>query len=74
MRIKRIIILRVFAEKIERKHHVTSDEIRELFDNHPRFRKLEKGNIAGEDLFGAYGFTDSGRYLSVFFESCTTIN
>jgi hypothetical protein len=31
------------------------------------FRKLERGHVAGEDLFGAYGRTGAGRYLSIFF-------
>ena len=28
---------------------------------------MEKGRIAGEDLYMALGQTDAGRYLSVFF-------
>ena len=67
MKINRIIILRNFLEKIERKHQVTSDEIREVFDNIPSFRKIEKGDIKGEDLYGAYGQTNEGRYISIFF-------
>lgn len=67
MNINRVIILRTFAEKIERKHQVTPDEIREVVDNLPHFRRLEKGHVAGEDLYGAYGRTYAGRPLSVFF-------
>ena len=67
MKINRVTIVRTFVEKIERKHQVTTDEIREVFDNFPHFRKLEKGHIAGEDVYGAYGQTSGGRYLSVFF-------
>jgi len=67
MKINRVIILRTFAEKIECKHQVTTGEIREVFENLPHFRKLEKGHIAGEDVYGAYGQTNAGRYLSVFF-------
>ena len=67
MRINRAIILRTFAEKIERKHQVTPDEIRQIFDNRPHFRRLEKGHVAGEDVYGAYGRTHAGRFLSVFF-------
>ena len=67
MKINRIIILRNFIEKIERKHHVTANEIREVFKIYPRFRKLEKGHIVNEDVYGAYGQTNSGRYISIFF-------
>ena len=67
MKINRVTILRTFVEKIEHKHRVTTNEIREVFDNLPHFRKLEKGHIAGEGVYGAYGQTNAGRYLSVFF-------
>lgn len=67
MKINRVIILRTFAEKIERKHQITPDEIREVFDKLPHFRRLEKGHVAGEDIYGAYGRTHAGRPLSVFF-------
>jgi len=67
MRINRIIILGNFIEKIERQHQINSDEIREVFYNVPYFRKLEKGHIKGEDVYGAYGQTNEGRYISIFF-------
>lgn len=67
MKINPVVIHRTFADKIKRKHQVTPDEIREVFDNSPHFRRLEKGHVAGEDIYGAYGRTYGGRYLSVFF-------
>jgi len=67
MKINRVVILRSFAWKIWRKHQVTTDEIREVFSHFPHFRKLEKGRIAGEDVYAAYGQTNAGRYLSIFF-------
>ena len=67
MKINRTIILRTFAEKIWKKHQVETEEICEVFNNIPYFHKLEKGNIRGENLYGAYGKTCGGRYLSVFF-------
>jgi uncharacterized DUF497 family protein len=41
--------------------------VEEAFRNGPRFRRIERGNVAGEDLYAAMGQSDSGRYLVVFF-------
>ena len=54
-------------EKLLIKHHVTQDEVEEVFFNHPRFRFVELGYEKGEDVYSASGQTDSGRYLMVFF-------
>ena len=35
--------------------------------SHPHIRRVEKGQIQGEDLYAAYGQTEVGRYLIVFF-------
>jgi len=68
MQINRVAIPQEFAEKIWRKHHVEEYEIREvLLSRGGSFRRLEKGRVAGENLFGAYGQTSNGRYLSIFF-------
>lgn len=55
------------VEKLELKHHVSPEEAEEVFFSRPRFYLLERGHVAGEDLYVALGQTDSGRYLSVFF-------
>jgi hypothetical protein len=54
-------------EKLEVKHHVTQDEVEEVFFNQPRYRFVESGHRPGEDLYAASGQTDAGRYLIVFF-------
>ena len=54
-------------EKLESKHRVLSEEVEEVFFNRPHFRFVERGHVAGEDMYVALGQTDSGRYLSVFF-------
>ena len=56
-----------FADKIIRKHHVNPQEVEEVFSGRPLIRRLETGKIKGEDLFIAFGTTDSGRYLTVLF-------
>lgn len=54
-------------DKLFVKHHVTQDEVEEVFYNRPRFRFVESGNRKGENVYSAGGQTDAGRYLIVFF-------
>jgi uncharacterized DUF497 family protein len=67
MKINNIVWLAQFVEKIERKHGVSADEVEELFNNRPRFQRIEKGDVPGENMYRALGQTDSGRYLAGFF-------
>lgn len=54
-------------EKLEQKHGVQQQEIREVFSGHPYFCFVEKGYRSGENVYAALGPTDAGRYLIVFF-------
>jgi uncharacterized protein len=56
-----------FAEKIQRKHRVSRDEVEQVFLNAPVFQFAHRGDIPREDLYRAIGQTDAGRYLVVFF-------
>jgi uncharacterized DUF497 family protein len=67
MKIKGIVWLEQVIEKLERKHGVSQNEVREVFANSPHFRFVEKGYRRGEDVYSALGRTDSGRRLIVFF-------
>lgn len=67
MKITGVIWLRNIVDKLAWKHHVTTDEIEEVFALSPHFRYIERGNVSGEDLYAALGQTESGRYLIVFF-------
>ena len=67
MRIWGLIWLEEIVEKIEQKHNVTQDEVREVFRNSQHFRFVEKGHYPGENVYSALGQTDAGRYLIVFF-------
>jgi hypothetical protein len=67
MIIKEIIWLRQFAEKIERKHSVSQDEVDEILAKQPYVRRMRRGARKGEDLYRAVGQTDAGRGLSIFF-------
>ncbi len=55
------------VEKLARKHHVETFEVEELFGVGPKFRFVENGNRDGEDVYAAFGQTEAGRYLLVFF-------
>jgi len=54
-------------DKLESKHQVQVIETRQVLLNQPRIRFAEKGHVAGEDVYGAFGQTFAGRYLAVFF-------
>ena len=67
MKLSGIIWLEEIVEKIERKHHVTQDEVREILSGSSHFRFVEKGHQRGENVYAALGPTSAGRYLIVFF-------
>jgi uncharacterized protein len=67
MEIRECIWLDEFVDKLIRKHRVSQDEVEEVFANKPDVRKVEDGDVKGEDLYTAFGRTRAGRYLSVFF-------
>jgi uncharacterized DUF497 family protein len=54
-------------EKINAKHRVTQDEVREVLRSPAHFRFVEKGHRRGENVYAAMGQTSAGRYLIVFF-------
>ena len=54
-------------EKLESKHNVRSHEVFEVIRNQPRIRFSARGKVPGEDVYAAYGQTEGGRYLTVFF-------
>ena len=67
MRIREVIWLKEFSEKIERKHQVYEEEVEEIFRKKPPVRWIGRGDVKGEDLYETIGQTDDGRYLTVFF-------
>lgn len=67
MKIKGLIWLDNIVDKIEQKHQVLPEEIREVLHNRPKFRFVEKGHRLDENVYFATGQTDTGRYLIAFF-------
>lgn len=67
MKLSGVIWLEEIVEKIERKHRVTQNEVREILRNSLHFRFVEKGHRRGENVYSALGQTSAGRYLNVFF-------
>jgi len=67
VRISGFIWLRNIVGKIEAKHGLSPDEVEEVFLASPQFRRLENGKVEGENVYGAYGQTEAGRYLTVLF-------
>jgi uncharacterized protein len=67
MKISGIVWLQQIVDKVAIKHDLTQDEVEEVFGNKPEFRFLENGDIAGEDVYSAYGRTHAGRYVTVIF-------
>jgi uncharacterized DUF497 family protein len=67
LKIKGLIWFDEIIEKLARKHHVSQNEVREVFENRPLFRFVEKGHRPGENVYASMGQTEGGRYLIVFF-------
>ncbi len=67
MQIHEIIWMQNIVDKLERKHHISQNEVEQVFASKPQYRFLEKGKIEGEDIYSAYGQTDAGRYVTIIF-------
>ena len=67
MKIDYIVCPDYIEDKLESIHHVTVREVRQVLLSEPRIRFAEKGHTEGNDVYGGFGQTFGGRYLSVFF-------
>ncbi len=67
MRIVEIIWLDEFVEKLRREHAVEPEEVEEVLASRPYFFFAEKGHRKGENVYGAFGQSNAGRYLVVYF-------
>lgn len=57
----------VFVDKLAVKHRVSIEEVEEVLFGKTHIRRVEQGRVEGEDVYAAYGQTNGGRYLIVFF-------
>jgi len=67
LKISGIVWIEEIIDKLERKHNVQQDEVRQVLSSNPHFRFVETGHRPGENVYAAMGRTDAGRYLIVFF-------
>jgi uncharacterized protein len=67
LKIYEVIWKERFVEKLADKHDVFIEEVEEILFSSPHVRMAEKGRIKGENMYAAYGQTEAGRYLVVFF-------
>jgi uncharacterized DUF497 family protein len=67
VQIKALIWLSDIIEKLEVKHGVVVEEVEEVFELGPVFRRGPRGQRPREDLYKAYGQTEAGRYLFIVF-------
>ncbi len=67
MKITECLWLDQFVDKNIRKHKVYPEKIEKALFASPFVRKVENGDVKGEDLYIAFGRTQAGRYLSVLF-------
>ena len=68
MRITGVIWLDSVVEKIDTKHGVLREEVKQVVQNPATmFRFVENGHRRGENVYAALGQSETGRYLIVFF-------
>lgn len=67
MRVVDIIWRPEVVDKLAWKYGVTAEEVDQVLFSRPLFRKVQKGHVPGENVYSAFGRTESGRYLIVFF-------
>jgi len=67
MVIDQIIWKDQFVEKLAVKHGVSVTQAEDVLCSKPYIRKVGKGNVKGENVYAAFGQTDGGRYLIIFY-------
>ncbi|MBI4671478.1 MAG: BrnT family toxin [Chloroflexi bacterium] len=68
MVIRELIWLDDVVDKLDAKHNVVPEEVSQVIQSHPHIRFISKGRRQrDENVYAAYGRTEEGRYLTVFF-------
>ncbi|MDQ3130194.1 MAG: BrnT family toxin [Acidobacteriota bacterium] len=67
MIINQIIWKDRFIEKLAVKHGISVTEAEDVLCSKPHIRKVGKGKVKNENVYAAFGQTDGGRYLIIFY-------
>ena len=67
MNIDDVIWLVEIEDKIIAKHQVWPEEVEEVLTSRPHVRFMERRQREDEDLYAAFGQSEAGRYLTVYF-------
>jgi uncharacterized DUF497 family protein len=67
VKLRQTIWKEAFLDKIVKRHGVDESEVDEILFSSPHIRRAGKGRVKGEHVYAAYGQTDAGRYLIIFF-------
>lgn len=67
MILRRIIWKDQFVEKLGSKHSVSIAEAEDVLNGNPHIRRVAKGRVKDENVYAAFGQTEAGRYLIVFY-------
>ena len=67
MRLTEVIWKTRFRQKLLLRHNVTTWEAEDVIFGRPFIVKVAKGKVKHEDVYEAFGQTQQGRYLVVFF-------
>jgi len=65
--LKEIIWINKFVFKIQKKHHVSVEEVEESLLSKAVFCRTRRGKVKGEDVYIGYGKTMAGRYIFTVF-------
>lgn len=67
LRLRDVIWKIQFVEKLLVEHAVTTDEVESVIFGRSHLLRVRRGRVKGEDVYEAFGQTEAGRYLVVFF-------
>jgi len=67
VRLTEIIWKTRFRDKLLVKHGISTQEVEDVIFGKPFIVKVAKGKVKNEDVYEAFGQTEEGRYLVVFF-------
>ena len=67
MKIRNVLWKEKFMQKLRFKHNILPKEVEEALFRKPFIVKIANGRVKHEHVYEAFGRTDKGRYIVVFF-------